>query len=308
MPVTMKKTVSCLPFILLILAYCWVPVACKKVVHEVVHKDTLIQVNQPPDYDAVSTLQLENYLNKLYIDLNGREASSTELSSGVSYLRQYHLSAAARDTLIGNLMQDVAYDNRFYALTAADFLNGADSSTVQQEYDLLVYVRQLDSLNSNTQNILYDDYEISRLQPLLTAKQDLRHGLITLHEYYYRFANNYLYDQVNMGAENFVKGSFDDLFLRAPTASELSSGEAMVNGSPATLFQQDATSKAGYLSIVTNGNEFLQGLIRKAFKQYLLRDASTAETSQGLQMLSTNFNYKEYLKTLLASDEYAGFQ
>ena len=81
-------------------------------------------------------------------------------------------------------------------------------------------------------------------------------GSTTISQYFAAFLDNYFYDQVNMGSENFVKGSFSDLFRRIPTASELTNAVTMVDNNPAILFMENGDSKGDFILIVTNNHEF----------------------------------------------------
>ena len=132
-------------------------------------------------------------------------------------------------------------------------------------------------------------------------------GNITMNEYYSVFINNYFYDQVNMGTENFVKGSFDDLFRRAPTAVELVQGENIVNNVAGILFLQNGDSKGDYVTIVTTCDEFYEGLVKKTFEQLLLRDPTSAEEGTYTTQLKNTLNFQQFEKSLMKMDEYAGF-
>ena len=55
-------------------------------------KDQFIDNNYPPNYSNVSTAKIKNYINRLYIDLLGREALSTEMTRDVEALKSDSLS------------------------------------------------------------------------------------------------------------------------------------------------------------------------------------------------------------------------
>ncbi len=66
----------------------------------------LIGGNNAPYYDEVPTILLENYVNRLYIDLIGREPLDDEMERDVLYLRDNDVSFGSRDSLILKLQSD----------------------------------------------------------------------------------------------------------------------------------------------------------------------------------------------------------
>ena len=69
-------------------------------------KGELIGGNNAPYYDEVPTILLENYVNRLYIDLIGREPLDDEMERDVLYLRDNDVSYGSRDSLILKLQSD----------------------------------------------------------------------------------------------------------------------------------------------------------------------------------------------------------
>lgn len=185
--------------------------------------------------------------------------------------------------------------------------NGIDTVDINDEITQFYTFIYYDSINGYTQNLPYYYAELLRFNNLNTCVDDLKNGSISIREFYRRFLDNYFYDQVNMGTENFVKGSFDDLFLRAPTTSELQYAGSMVDGASTTLFDQSGTSKGDYEIIMVNSPEFIEGFIRKCYLQYLLRNPTSGEMGLETQLLNTSLDWKTMIKKLVSTDEYAGF-
>ncbi|MEO6166797.1 MAG: hypothetical protein ABIO98_04700 [Chitinophagales bacterium] len=274
---------------------------------EELHIDTTITNNAPPPYSGVSEVQLTNYINRLYIDLLGRAPTQNEIENSVEYLESRALSDQAKDTLIQELMNTEDYYHVFFTLTSADFINAADSAAIVYEIEVIKFVHYVDSLNGNTQNFIYYQYELNRLYRLQNITVSFRNGSASLNEYFAAFLDNYFYDQVNMGTENFVKGSFSDLFRRSPTQSELITAVTMVDNNPAILFTQDGDSKGDFITIVTTNHEFYEGLVIKAYSQLLLREAISQELTEGTATLQESKDYPAFQKQLMKTDEYAGF-
>jgi hypothetical protein len=272
-----------------------------------IHKDTTINNNNPPPYTGVSDDKITAYINKLYIDLLGRAPTQTEITANLDYLDENGLSDGSRDSVIQNLLNSKAYYDRLFVLNTAEFLNGTDSATITNEILLIKYAYYYDSIAGNTYNLIYYTFELNRLYALQNVSLNYMNGDITMNEYFAVFINNYFYDQVNMGTENFVKGSFDDLFRRPPTVSELAEGENMVNNVGAILFLQSGGSKGDYITIVTTCDEFYSGLVKKTFEQLLLREPTSDEQGTYTTQLKNTSGFQQFEKTLMKTNEYAGF-
>ena len=67
----------------------------------------IIPDNDPPVYSAVPIIAIENYVNRLFIDLIGREPLAEERILALADLRRENLSMAARDSLIRNLQTNL---------------------------------------------------------------------------------------------------------------------------------------------------------------------------------------------------------
>jgi hypothetical protein len=57
---------------------------------------TVVPNNKPKSYDDVSTVKVENYINRIYIDLLGREPLDAESIRDLELLRKGNLSINSR--------------------------------------------------------------------------------------------------------------------------------------------------------------------------------------------------------------------
>ena len=71
-------------------------VGCKK-------ETIIIDGNNPPFYDKVPTIKIQNYVNRIFIDLIGREPLDSEMDENVDYLRKNNLSKDSRSVIIKKL-------------------------------------------------------------------------------------------------------------------------------------------------------------------------------------------------------------
>src|SRR5688500_18237739 len=76
--------------------------SCKK-------ERNFIDDNTPPDYSFVPTVLIENYVNRMYLDMLGRNALNGERDSALTRLKDNKLNAASRTAIIQLLQNDVTY-------------------------------------------------------------------------------------------------------------------------------------------------------------------------------------------------------
>jgi hypothetical protein len=282
--------------------------SCKKISHETVHENHVVSGNTIPNYSGVSTIQVHAYLNRIYIDLLGREADSAELVAKTNYLITNNFSANARDTIISQAIKDIQFFPQFFIKTSSVVLNSTSKNDVYNEIIQYQYFETFDLQNHDTISANNDVVELDKLNKLYQSDSLLHLNQIDISEFYRRFIYNYFYDQINMGTENYVKSCFENLFHRDPTSAELSTSENMVNGmSSYTLFLQTGNCKGDFANITTHCTEFYQGLIITAYQNYLQRKPTDAEINSLINPLAQSKNYWNVMKTIMKTSEYAGF-
>ncbi len=305
----MKKILS-----LSILAFCLVVVlvSCKK-------DEAFIPNNNAPYYDGIPTVKVENYVNRLFIDLIGREPLDTEMVAEVAKLRAASLDSASRIDLITRLQTDtafvagdssyfIAYHQRLYELFKFRMIEGASIDIINQYIGIAQGDAAVDSLNGDSLNFQLNKQRVIRLQKLITIPFEYRAGLIDINEVYARLLYNDVYDEINMNSFNFVRASFNDLFSRFPTQAEFNAAYAMVESNTATtVMGQPGQNKANLVQILTHSNEFDEGLIRWAYRTYLARLASTPEVYNLLLDFNTTHNFEKVQLEIMKTDEYANF-
>jgi len=274
------------------------------------HENQVIDDNTAPPLSAVTTLQIQNYVNKAYIDLLGREPNDTELSTQSDLLKNNGLGDSAREILLNNLINTDAYYRRFFDIYRRDFLNGV----LQSQIDELVF----------TLEFFYDQYqddpdpalqviagliliELEKMEDLQNATTDYQAGTININEFMARMINNEVYNEINMGSENFVIAAFNNLLKRNPTVAELERGITMVDGQSAQLLLQDGTNKDDFAAIVTSNLEFYQGLTFDIYNTLLARDPSSVEMDASTFNFNNNQDFQLIQKIVMKSEEYVGF-
>lgn len=279
--------------------------SCKK--DEILHENLVIDNNTPPENNGISTLQLHNYINNIYIDLFGRAPTDSELQDKSDFMRSNDFNEEARGIIIDELMAEYEYYKNINILTSQKMLVDVDSITITYQIDLFEYFIYLNELSGDTLFNAFYEYEIFKLEKLLNAPIDLYEGTIGIDEYMKRFIFNNFYDEVNMGSLNFVIACFENLFHRAPTDEELSDGINMVDGVSSQLFLIDGNTKEEFIDIVTTHAEFYQGQVLEAYSTLLARSPNSWEMNEYTQMIGEDNNFNRVKKIIMQSEEYAGF-
>lgn len=121
-----------------------------------------------------------------------------------------------------------------------------------------------------------------------------------------RLVDNPVYDEINMGTQNFVIATFNQLLLRYPTENELAQSSLMIEGFNGILFFEPGKSKDDYLTIFTESNDYFEGQVRDVYLRYLFREPLSHEVTTYAEQYKTSDDYSALLKVVLGSDEYAG--
>jgi hypothetical protein len=272
------------------------------------HENLIISGNTPPDYNGVSKIAVQNYVNRMYIDMNGREPDDVELSNATNSLIGSGYSKASRVVLVDGLLNSSEYYARFFDIASEKMLNGSDSTDIIRPLGLFTLLQyQADTSGDSVLSFLYGQM-VSKLTALLNAKNDYKNGLININEFYAIMIDNNLYDDINMGSDNFVVGTFENLFNRYPTEAERTAGVNMVDGLSSSIFLKNGDSKSDFIGIVTTVDPFYEGLVVDAYLNLLLRSPNSFEMSSGTDSLvSATFTLQDLQRKILISEEYAGF-
>lgn len=280
--------------------------ACKKTEIQEINESYLIEGNDPPDYSGVTSLQVQNYVGRVYVDLLGEQPAVEVLQEKVAALQAEDLSPEARTAFIAEVMLDEEYYVNVYNYTAGQFINGVARNEIEEQILLFEFIIEQYYDQGEVFLAQYVEYEMQKLQNLITADTDWAEGTITINEFYGRFCYNSIYDEINMGSENMVISCFENLFGRYPTLSELAAGVSIVDGISEILLQQSGTSKTDFVNIVTHTPEFYLGRVYEQYQRLLARTPNPVEEQSGSTQISTE-GLKAFQTTLLITDEYAGF-
>lgn len=288
-------------------------VSCKK-------ETEIVPDNQPPDYDGIATVITENYVNRLFIDLLGREPLDAEMSAEVGALETAGLSMAARTALVQKIMTSTAfladdssyrnkYCTRLYELCKARFLEGVSDEVIDGFIGNAQQQALADSLGGNTTGLNAANTTLGRLLALKRSRTDLRDGLIGIAEVMRRMVLNAVYDEIHMNSFNYVNATFDNLLLRYPTDAEFTIAYGMVEqNASGVLFGQSGQNKGEYAALMSASAEAREGLVRWSYVTFMGRLPDTAETVAALDALGPTTDIEDLLLRILTTDEYANLQ
>jgi hypothetical protein len=286
--------------------------SCKK------EEQVIFDDNTIPDYTNVPTLLVENYVNKLYIDLIGREPTDSEMSADVTTLESGALSYNARKTVIDKLMYSTeqangssyaeTYYRKLYNDQKARFLDAASEQSLDSEYQLWRAIAYQDSLNGNLFGYEIIMIEANKIKAVIDSRLELQNGTIQIDEMCRRMMYNSIYDDINMGSFNFINATFDDSFSRFPTQAEFDLVyNAIESNAAGVLFGTSVNNKVEYLQTLTANTEFDEGMIRWAYRTLLSRDATSSEVFNRMSLFAPAHSIQAVQLYILTTDEYAGF-
>jgi hypothetical protein len=257
----------------------------------------------PPDF-TVSTLVIENYVNKCYISLLGREPFEQEETDAVSILSAGNLSVTSRKTMLQSIMENPEYRTKILENNSLKLLNSPfDTTEIQTQ--LFIY----NSIVNDPQYAPFYDLIVSiieNLEILLATPEDFRNGTIGMQEMHRRLVSNEIYDQINMGSFNFVLSMFNSFLFRDPTADEHNAGITMVDGFVAVVFYESGNSKEEFIDIFLNSDDYFEGQVRELYFRYLFRDPTSAEQGYHSVRYRESGDYERLQKDILSTDEFAG--
>jgi hypothetical protein len=261
--------------------------------------------NTPPPYFGMSSEQLQVLSSRIYIDLIGRGATPDELEGFIAQWRADSLSVEGLEALVQDLQQQEAYFSNMDVLFWGKCLNAADNLTLANEIWLYqTFINQALLVGDTVLAYLYEPI-LEDLFRLRDGAEAYRAGEIGMEDYLARIVHNTLYDNVNMGSENFVLATFENLYFRKPTAYELAQGIVMVDGWPGFLFLQDGNNKRDFVRIATRSAPFYEGLVMEAYRHLLGTTPTTPQLAAGLEALGSSSDYQALQRHIITGPGYA---
>lgn len=266
-------------------------------------EEILIPDNQAPPDATVPDIVVESYVNRSYISLLGRKADEQEFEAAVTRLRLNNLSLSDREAFLNTIIGTDEYYQNLFDVGRSQYLNSIDTSEIADQVFLFGLLLQDPSYQAVWDEL---EKERDRMVLLLECPSELMAGNIDLVEVHRRMGYNYIYDQINMGTQNFVISMFQNFLLRYPTVGELEDGETMVDGFPAQIFLESGRNKADFVRIFFESKDYYEGQVRDVYSRFLFREPDTQEMAELSLDYKNTGDYPGMLIAVLGSDEFVG--
>ena len=275
------------------------------------NKENVFTDNPIPPNNTISTLTVEQYVNRCFVDLLGRGATDDELSEFVSSLESDNFSVDARKSFLGTLQEDAGfqeqYHNKVFVDMKARYLDALNDDEILQEANFwLSQAIQANTLGDALAfELLMQEYnKTMTIRNMTTAWED---SPIDYPACAKAMMFNSLYDDLNMGTFNFIHASFDQNFYRNPTDQEYNQLYAPIeyNG-PGIFFQQNVSNKSEMLEVLIGSTEFKEGLVRWFYRSYLIREPDATELTEGIAYWTAQNDFNDFIQKILSDNEYAG--
>jgi hypothetical protein len=275
--------------------------------------------NDAPYYDKVPSVKVRNYVNRLFIDLLGREPLDVEMDQETATLQADNVSKTSREALINKLMQDnefrdgdtsytLTYHKRLHELAKIRFIEGIADEELRGQASINRSDAISDSLSGNMVGYEENMAKYAKMVSILNSRSYYQSGQIDLFSVYASMVDNSIYDIINMNTFNFVNACFDDLFFRFPTSAEFQIGFSMVeDNTPGSLFGAPGQNRADFVRILTQSNECKLGVVVWVYNTLLARNPTSTEMELEMQKFGTDSDLKALQKRILITNEYANF-
>lgn len=266
-------------------------------------EEILVPNNTAPPDGTVSDVVLESYVNRSYISLMGRKPNPTEFSAGTQTLRLGNVSQDARESFLESILSSQEYHFNLFDVHRTLLIQSVDTTDINEQITLFNFL-----LTDSSYQAIWPDitWERDRLQLVLDIPVDLSAGSIGLVEAHRRLVDNYAYDQINMGTQNFVISMFQNFLFRYPTDAELADGELMVNDFSSQIFLESGRSKEDFIRIFFGSSDYFEGQVRDVYSRTLFREPDTEEMESLAIEYKNSGDYEDLLVQAMTSDEYVG--
>jgi hypothetical protein len=262
---------------------------------------------------------VENYINRLFIDVLGREATDVERIDILLKLRKGKLSPVCRDSIVKQLQFDTiyrigdssyrkAYTTRIYNICKSRFLEGAADMDISQQSGNLGFAILLYQLDGDSVAMYSAINQKKYYDRILKSNYWLSRKTISYNQLCEYMLNNGIYDLINMGSFNFVNATFDDIYGRKPSSDEFNRSFKIIEKNiPTFIFNQVISNKNEFCEGITTTSGFYEAEIRWWYFQYIRREINSSQLYPILSNYLKDHSIENMQRTILISDEYAQF-
>ena len=249
-----------------------------------------------PDHNKVFV-----WVNKCNIILTGKKPSSEKTESTVLNFQSTGFNSETREKYLREVQHSEAWaENKVREIRRA-LIETTSTTEIREK------AREFNRLLADSTLALFHDLIHTDQWKMIRLDSAVRFLLAhpdRLNEVEKNFSDNWFYDQINMGADNFVISVYAHFLNRFPTKFELTQGKNMVSGHPAILFFKNGKCKDDFLSIFFQSDEYLQNQIINIYQKIFFRNPSNLELVNNLNRFKAEPSIAVLERTLLASEEF----
>lgn len=275
--------------------------------------------NKIPNYKGVSTIRIENYVQRMFIDMLGREATDVERVAFAKQLRSADLQDSCRLRLAKILIWDTTYRigdssyrhafaQRVYDISKARFLEGVSDPSIDQFLGNLDFGIAVARLNGDSISVYRYINAKAQYVNVLNSRHSFRKKTSDYRTMCAAMMNNGIYDGINMNTFNFVNAVFDNCLMRKPSKYEFDRSYQIIERNvPSDIFSRWAANKSEYCDAIVQSDAFHEAQIRWFYYILLQREANTAEVSASFYPFYAKHQIESVIEKILITDEYAQF-
>ncbi|NVK28695.1 MAG: hypothetical protein HWE14_11660 [Flavobacteriia bacterium] len=256
--------------------------------------------NNPPEDPTVSFQQRDRYIERVYITLLGRKPDTAEHSAARAIIDQNPRDSAQRYTWLSSITSSRSVAVKRWDDIRSELLESVDTTEIA---NLIVSLSILMQGAPPEQQFIYQA-EIDRLVRIQFVPDSLHTGTYSTRDAHRLAVDNAIYDDINMGSENFVVSVFDHFLYRYPTQFELESSKRMVEGFRDVLFLQGGEGKQDFLDIFYNSDGYVEGQVRYVYSNYLFREPLAYELLTERDRFKADYDFESMQLRILSTDEY----
>lgn len=275
--------------------------------------------NKAPNYKNVSTLRIENYVQRIFIDLLGRDATDIERISFTKQLKIAELHDSCRRNIIHFLLFDTlyrvgdssyrhAFSQRIYDITKARYIEGAEDGVFWQSIGNLGFGIKVARLEGDSVKVHEYIDQQKMYSNVLSSKMRFRKNLIDYRQMSSVMINNPIYNVINMNSFNFVNAAYDDALMRKPSDDEFKRAYNIIEQNvPSHIFGKWASNKNEFCTALTESDAFHEAQIRWLYFVMVQREPSNQEVIRLFKPYFTDHKIESIIEEILSTDEYAQF-
>lgn len=261
----------------------------------------VVPVDGIPADSTITEVELENYVNRVYIALLNRKPGETEAADALAQLSIDPYNRVIRDAFVEAVQADPTTKWVTWQSLSNDFLEGVDTTELGQRAQF--FQAQYDQATQSDVREFWLSF-LQRNQAHGAAYQGWVAGDTSINALIKRMILLPEYDEINAGVENFVVTLYQHFYYRYPTDSELARASEMHNHFWSTLYGINGHTKEEFVDIFFGTSEWQQGLVMRLFISQLGREPQTSEVVKYLGLIQSGWNYDRLKRYLLSSSEY----